>query len=61
MLRFRALALPLFLLAARPCSGDTGLANGWRGNGTGLWPESQAPLEWSRSVYLPEMIAGFAA
>lgn len=23
-------------------------ANGWRGNGTGLWPESKAPTEWSR-------------
>jgi hypothetical protein len=23
-------------------------ADGWRGNGTGLWPNSQAPTEWSR-------------
>lgn len=23
-------------------------ANGWRGNGTGLWPDSKAPTEWSR-------------
>jgi hypothetical protein len=24
------------------------IANGWRGNGTGLWPEAQPPLEWHR-------------
>jgi outer membrane protein assembly factor BamB len=23
-------------------------ANGWRGNGTGLWPDAHPPLEWSR-------------
>jgi outer membrane protein assembly factor BamB len=23
-------------------------ATGWRGNGTGLWPEARPPLEWSR-------------
>src|SRR5262249_44476159 len=23
-------------------------ANGWRGNGTGLWPDSTAPTQWSR-------------
>ncbi len=22
--------------------------SGWRGNGTGLWPEAKVPLEWSR-------------
>jgi hypothetical protein len=23
-------------------------ANGWRGNGTGLWPDADAPVEWFR-------------
>gem|GEM_PF-3709561 len=23
-------------------------ANGWRGNGTGLWPQARTPLEWGR-------------
>lgn len=27
-------------------AGET--AHGWRGNGTGLWPEAKAPLTWSR-------------
>src|SRR5438309_2195008 len=26
-------------------------ATGWRGNGTGLWPESTAPIEWSRIAH----------
>lgn len=35
------LGMAAILHAAEP-------ANGWRGNGNGLWPESQAPIEWSR-------------
>ena len=43
--------LPLFLasftlLAATSKAGEP--ANGWRGNGTGLWPEARPVLEWSR-------------
>lgn len=30
-------------------------ANGWRGNGTGLWPDAQPPLEWSR---IPKGVLG---
>jgi outer membrane protein assembly factor BamB len=26
-------------------------ATGWRGNGTGLWPEATAPIEWSRIAH----------
>lgn len=26
-------------------------ASGWRGNGTGLWPDSKAPLEWKRLAH----------
>src|SRR5262249_53480627 len=36
-----------------PCLADT--ANGWRGNGTGLWPEAQVPTVWYR---LPESVVG---
>jgi outer membrane protein assembly factor BamB len=36
-----ALGMAFTIQAAEP-------ANGWRGNGTGLWPDSQAPTEWSR-------------
>src|SRR5260370_20004272 len=24
------------------------IANGWRGNGTGLWPQARPPLQWHR-------------
>jgi len=34
------------LLAAEP-------ASGWRGNATGLWPNSKAPLEWHRLAHGP--------
>ncbi len=37
----RCIRAALTLQAAEP-------ANGWRGNGTGLWPDSQAPTEWGR-------------
>lgn len=36
-----ALVVPAFALAAEP-------ANGWRGNGTGLWPAARPPREWHR-------------
>jgi hypothetical protein len=35
------LLTPLLSFAAEP-------ANGWRGNGTGLWPEARPPLVWYR-------------
>src|SRR5687768_14405863 len=35
---------PWLLTAAEP-------ATGWRGNGTGLWPQSKAPLEWGRIAH----------
>jgi outer membrane protein assembly factor BamB len=42
-----AVPASLFCLAIlTPCSGQT--VNGWRGNGTGLWPDANPPLEWSR-------------
>jgi outer membrane protein assembly factor BamB len=41
-------ALLCSLLAFTPSSADPGVANGWRGNGTGLWPDAHPPLEWSR-------------
>jgi len=42
-----ALAICLFFLTA-VSSVDAQAFNGWRGNGTGLWPDSKVPLEWSR-------------
>src|SRR5262245_9377464 len=36
--------LAWFLGTADP----TDVANGWRGNGTGIWPDASAPLTWSR-------------
>ncbi len=46
MYRTAWLAIPGILLALYPCHGDS--ANGWRGNGTGLYPDSTAPHEWYR-------------
>jgi outer membrane protein assembly factor BamB len=46
MYRSAWLALPGVFLALCPCNADS--ANGWRGNGTGLYPDSTAPLEWYR-------------
>jgi outer membrane protein assembly factor BamB len=42
------LSLLLFVLVTGPAFAGVGVANGWRGNGTGLWPDSTAPLEWQR-------------
>jgi outer membrane protein assembly factor BamB len=39
-------ALLFSFLTFSPCHADP--ANGWRGNGTGLWPDAQPPLEWYR-------------
>jgi outer membrane protein assembly factor BamB len=49
MARFWALLLLLLVLPTGRCGADGDIANGWRGNGTGLWPDSQAPLEWQRT------------
>src|SRR5947208_17138351 len=39
----------LFLVASSLCRADPAEpANGWRGNGTGRWPDARAPLEWYR-------------
>ena len=46
MYRSAWLALPGLFLAL--CSSNADSANGWRGNGTGLYPDSTAPLEWYR-------------
>jgi outer membrane protein assembly factor BamB len=46
-----ALACLLFshlILSPCPAAGPAGPANGWRGNGTGLWPDAHPPLEWHR-------------
>jgi outer membrane protein assembly factor BamB len=43
----RILTVTLFLLAvALQVSAEP--ANGWRGNGTGRWPDARSPLEWHR-------------
>jgi hypothetical protein len=47
MCRSAPAALLFAFLAATPCSAEH--ANGWRGNGTGLFPEADAPLEWYRT------------
>lgn len=46
MMRFTLMGLFLSFAALSPCRADP--ANGWRGNGTGLWPDARPPLEWSR-------------
>jgi outer membrane protein assembly factor BamB len=45
MVRFLAATL---LLLAVVSPGAAGPANGWRGNGTGRWPDARSPLEWHR-------------
>jgi outer membrane protein assembly factor BamB len=49
MPRIWAVALLLLIGATAPCVAGEGIANGWRGNATGLWPDSRAPLEWHRT------------
>ena len=43
--RSASLLLLLALAAAAPAAGPV---SGWRGNGTGLWPDARPPLEWHR-------------
>jgi outer membrane protein assembly factor BamB len=48
---FRALAPAVIVgmvMAAWACPAEAGVSNGWRGNGTGLWPDAHPPLEWHR-------------
>jgi outer membrane protein assembly factor BamB len=47
-MRRSALAILLLSLAAPSFCRADDPANGWRGNGTGRWPDSKAPLEWYR-------------
>ena len=42
------LCLAAGVAAGRAADGQSEPAHGWRGNGTGLWPEASPPLEWSR-------------
>jgi outer membrane protein assembly factor BamB len=54
----RRLVLPFLVLpvwAVWSTAAEAQIANGWRGNGTGLWPEARPPLEWART---PRGIAG---
>src|SRR5262245_7612760 len=39
----------LLATLADPAYAADPIANGWRGNGTGLWPDATPPLEWSRT------------
>jgi outer membrane protein assembly factor BamB len=49
MIRCIRAALLVSFLALWPSgAGAADIANGWRGNGTGLWPDAQPPLEWYR-------------
>jgi hypothetical protein len=48
MNRFSLPVLLLLFAAPWPCAADPGVFNGWRGNGTGLWPDAHPPLEWQR-------------
>src|SRR5712692_6590073 len=49
MIRSTLAALAFALLVLAPCLADPAdIANGWRGNGTGLWPDAHPPLEWHR-------------
>lgn len=49
MTRFAIYASVLTLAVCLPGSADpTDPANGWRGNGTGRWPDAHVPLAWHR-------------
>ena len=54
MARIVTSSLLLSVLIASTATAGDGIANGWRGNGTGLYSESKAPLEWRR---IPKGIA----
>src|ERR1700694_1876092 len=45
MTRFTLAAL-VFALALSPCPAEP--FNGWRGNGTGRWPDANPQLQWQR-------------
>src|SRR5262245_41019016 len=47
MTRRTLAALLLALAIVRP--GAAQPVNGWRGNGTGLWPDAAPPLVWQRT------------
>ncbi|OAI47567.1 hypothetical protein AYO44_01435 [Planctomycetaceae bacterium SCGC AG-212-F19] len=47
MLRSALLGLLTSFTLLSPCRADP--ANGWRGNGTGLWPDARPPMTWSRT------------
>lgn len=47
----RSLCWVAFLLTLAGNSSAAEPAHGWRGNGTGLWPAANAPLEWSRTPH----------
>jgi outer membrane protein assembly factor BamB len=53
MRRSALAALAILALAFSPCPADP--FNGWRGNGTGSFPDSHAPLEWHR---IPRGVVG---
>lgn len=46
MIHVARTTLLLLLLASSPCLAEP--FNGWRGNGTGRWPDARPPLEWYR-------------
>lgn len=46
MIRCVTAASLLAVVVFAPCRADP--HNGWRGNGTGVWPDAQPPLEWHR-------------
>jgi outer membrane protein assembly factor BamB len=49
MIRSAVAALLAAPLVFASCPADAAdIANGWRGNGTGLWPDAHPPLEWHR-------------
>jgi hypothetical protein len=45
MVRILAAALILFAASSQVTAEP---ANGWRGNGTGRWPDARPPVEWYR-------------
>src|SRR5438094_63623 len=47
MNRHQSAPVLLALLSVLPCSAEDA-ARGWRGNGTGLWPDATPPLTWHR-------------
>lgn len=48
MMRRRELTATLLTFITLASSHASEPANGWRGNGTGLWPNARPPLEWHR-------------